>query len=1020
MQFPYNLEAVRKWQGYRESAAAVSKALEYARKNQTILNRVNFDYQWRLPECDQIKAAGLTFEMIDKTKVTNMIGPPCSVFPTIVQIMPNFADFSLALGQLLMYYSWPTISVMYYSNPEQITRCSRFSDILETTINTKFPDITINYKRQIANWTAANLKKHAQIVKDGSRVVVLCIDDIVKRRQIMLSYEDMGMKSSDYVYINVDSQMSAYVDEEDLNWLLDQNTIKDGLDAKALSMQPYLFYFGFSMKGGISDQQHALRKNMPAYMKEAPWLCNEDCANVTIGSYYAGYLFDTSFVYFWSLAQAINDMSGRMDINNIVRNGSLITQYSKGVFKGMTGEYTLDKNMTRNSIFQFGTYADSMNNVTPWVFYTIENAEVKTSLQYTDPLNTLFKPRSNFFPLNVPKCGYRNELCPDPFYVTNPIGFVGIIVGSILLVLIFLFIIGYVFRLRHLEQKRLDDLWRVHFMSLTKYSTYKGSLTDMQSKRSLMSTPSSNSKQMSFNEKKGGRYVVYVLNGDLVVGCEHSSMYVLKNSEMKHLRAMKALESDCINKFMGLSIDGTTIFSLWKYCSRGSLQDVLTNNTSITIDAFFTFSLIKDLCEGLAAIAQSAVLVHGNINSTTCLLDERWSLRLSNFGIPFIRSNEKKADKDLLWTAPELLRDPMKLPNTQSDVFAAAIVCSEIINQKLAYENSEFNNGHEEIVYMLKNAKQRICRPTLDPAVPDMNSALNHLVRDMWLENPSDRPKIETIRSLIKQMNPGNTQNLMDHVFGMLESYASSLEDDIQQRTKELVEEQKKADNLLFRMLPRQVAEKLKLGQTVVPENFDSVTIFFSDVVQFTTLASKCSNVQVVDLLNNLYTIFDEIINSHDVFKVETIGDGYLCVSGLPHRNGYKHVKEVADMSLELISKLVDFRIPHLPLERIRIRVGMHSNSCVAGVVGVAMPKYCLFGDAVNTASRMESSSKPSQIHMTSDANALLNQHYSQYITESRGEINIKGKGQMETFWLLGKEGGNLLYDDPNYNIIKK
>ncbi|EYC43701.1 hypothetical protein Y032_0483g2292 [Ancylostoma ceylanicum] len=203
-----------------------------------------------------------------------------------------------------------------------------------------------------------------------------------------------------------------------------------------------------------------------------------------------------------------------------------------------------------------------------------------------------------------------------------------------------------------------------------------------------------------------------------------------------------------------------------------------------------------------------------------------------------------------------------------------------------------------------------------------------------------------------------------------------------------------------------EAADRLKLGQSVEPETFESVTVFFSDVVSFTTIAGKGTPLQVVNLLNELYTIFDSIIDKHDVYKVETIGDAYLCVSGLPNRNGHEHVKEISSMSLGFMKSLKEFHIPYLPKENLNLRIGFHTGSVVAGVVGLSMPRYCLFGDTVNTASRMESNGKPGMIHISKAANDLLNE-VGGYKTESRGEVIIKGKGVMETYWLIGPSDGS-------------
>lgn len=153
------------------------------------------------------------------------------------------------------------------------------------------------------------------------------------------------------------------------------------------------------------------------------------------------------------------------------------------------------------------------------------------------------------------------------------------------------------------------------------------------------------------------------------------------------------------------------------------------------------------------------------------------------------------------------------------------------------------------------------------------------------------------------------------------------------------------------------VAEKLKLGLAVDPEEFSEVTIYFSDIVGFTTIAAHCTAVQVIDLLNDLYTIFDATINAYNVYKVETIGDAYMVVSGLPVRIP-DHAEQIATMALDLLHQSGRFKVKYLPGVPLQLRIGMHTGPCCAGVVGLTMPRYCLFGDTVNTASRMESSGK--------------------------------------------------------------
>ncbi|XP_030420323.1 guanylate cyclase soluble subunit beta-2-like isoform X2 [Gopherus evgoodei] len=214
--------------------------------------------------------------------------------------------------------------------------------------------------------------------------------------------------------------------------------------------------------------------------------------------------------------------------------------------------------------------------------------------------------------------------------------------------------------------------------------------------------------------------------------------------------------------------------------------------------------------------------------------------------------------------------------------------------------------------------------------------------------------------------------------------------------SKNLEAERKKTETLLYAMLPKHVANLLKEGKKVEAGEFNSCTILFSDIVTFTNICSACEPIQIVNMLNSMYSKFDRLTSVHNVYKVETIGDAYMVVGGVPVPIA-SHAKRVANFALGMRTAAREVMNP-ITGEPIQIRVGIHTGPVLAGVVGEKMPRYCLFGDTVNTASRMESHGLPNKIHLSPTAfRALQNQGFE--IVE-RGEIEVKGKGKMTTYIL--------------------
>ncbi|XP_014485315.1 PREDICTED: soluble guanylate cyclase 88E isoform X2 [Dinoponera quadriceps] len=223
----------------------------------------------------------------------------------------------------------------------------------------------------------------------------------------------------------------------------------------------------------------------------------------------------------------------------------------------------------------------------------------------------------------------------------------------------------------------------------------------------------------------------------------------------------------------------------------------------------------------------------------------------------------------------------------------------------------------------------------------------------------------------------------------------------LEESMRKLDDEMKRTDELLYQMIPKQVADRLRNGESPIDtcEMFDSVSILFSDVVTFTEICSRISPMEVVSMLNAMYSLFDTLTERNRVYKVETIGDAYMVVSGAPVKEN-DHADRVCDMALDMVEAITDLK-DRSTGNHLQIRVGIHSGAVVAGIVGLKMPRYCLFGDSVNTASRMEATSQAMQIHISQSTQELLSPTYK---VKERGEIEVKGKGTMKTYWLEKRE----------------
>ncbi|XP_012861642.1 guanylate cyclase D-like [Echinops telfairi] len=444
----------------------------------------------------------------------------------------------------------------------------------------------------------------------------------------------------------------------------------------------------------------------------------------------------------------------------------------------------------------------------------------------------------------------------------------------------------------------------------------------------------------------------------------------LRPSSLSLLQQMRELRHENVAACLGFFVARGVSALVLEHCSRGSLEDLLQNE-ALRLDWTFKSSLLLDLIRGVRYLHHRH-LPHGRLKSRNCVVDGRFVLKVTDHGYVELLEAQRApcaqpAPKELLWTAPELLRAPegLRRGTLKGDTFSLAIIMQEVLTRGPPYGSSGFSA--EEIIRKVASPPP-LCRPLVPPhhGPPECIQ----LMEQCWAEAPEDRPSLDQIYNQFKSINQGKKTSVADSMLRMLEKYSQNLEDLVQERTEELELERQKTERLLSQMLPPSVAEALKMGATVEPEYFEQVTIYFSDIVGFTTISALSEPIEVVGLLNDLYTLFDAVLGNHDVYK--TLEEGL----GQRRRSG-----KVVEAGLE------------------------SAGPCVAGVVGLTMPRYCLFGDTVNTASRMESTGLPYRIHVSRNTMQTLLGLDEGYKIDIRGQTELKGKGFEETYWLVGKAG---------------
>ncbi|KAJ6645523.1 Guanylate cyclase 32E [Pseudolycoriella hygida] len=723
----------------------------------------------------------------------------------------------------------------------------------------------------------------------------------------------------------------------------------------------------------------------------------------------AAYLYDAVHLYARALTKIIES-------NGNPKNGTAIIDHIKGTsYESAMGYLVyIDENgdaAGNYTILSINSSQNKTNNehgLYPIGTFNAPQLIEIPDLQLFDEIKWL----GSGPPVAEPRCGFRGEKCIS---YTGEIS--AGIAGGIVVILMIISLVLY--RNWRYEQELDSLLWKVDFKEIQMHENDKDNNTQQKQTRATHPLIRTSQVSLSSNPDADFRYSTIFTP----IGIYKGQLYAIKKvrkkciditREMKmELKMLRDLRHDNICAFIGACTDPPNICIITEYCTRGSLKDVLENE-DVKLDNMFTASMVADIIRGMLYLHDSPLRYHGALSTSNCLIDSRWVVKLSDFGLQAFKKGVEETNDiqtmntkclKLLYRAPELLRmgPAHEVPGTiKGDIYSFGIVLYEIHSRHGPFGET----GLSPIECLKKVLQPSDSSPPFRPSLQPLESSFDcvrECLKECWLEKPDDRPDLKSIRTKLRPLRKGMKANIFDNMMAMMEKYANNLEALVDERTDQLQEEKKKTDALLLQMLPRPVAEQLKKGNKVEAETYDMVTIYFSDIVGFTAMSAESTPLQVVDFLNDLYTCFDSIVGNYDVYKVETIGDAYMVVSGLPIRNGILHVAEIASMSLHLLGAVSEFKIRHRPHEQLLLRIGIHSGPVCSGVVGLKMPRYCLFGDTVNTASRMESTGLPLKIHCSAPCKELLDR-MGGYDLQERGFISMKGKGDQKTYWLLGED----------------
>ena len=462
------------------------------------------------------------------------------------------------------------------------------------------------------------------------------------------------------------------------------------------------------------------------------------------------------------------------------------------------------------------------------------------------------------------------------------------------------------------------------------------------------------------------------------MGCaEAIGICTKRRRVMLRLEAMKRLQHPRLIRLFGCftNRDGSEVIAVLQFAERGSLDDLL-HNPSIELTTAARAKLALDVAQAISYLhGLDSPIVGIKLRGHHILINGDYSCMVNISVTPKNSSDRTGTGRAVL--APEILNGGDD--TQQSDIYAFGMLLYEICHGREAFIDD--TRDADALTEALKDVDcDEVVRPNIRD---DLQPVLKQLISGCLSKLPHERT---TISDIIAILQPMAIESLTD---------ALTLAKDQQQ-------------DLLKQMLPDHVRVALLNGQPPPVEEFPLVTTYFSDVVNYTHLSGSQPTRLIMKMMDDLYTKFDELCVLHGMMKIDTAGDSFYAVSGLVHPPLIDHAARAAHFALDCSRAAATVLRAGSDTESVTIRIGLNCGPVISGVVGTTLlPKYSVMGDTVNVGSRMESTGQPGYIQISEMAKDLIvfqDAGLSSRIRKRAGKIQVKGKPDMQTYWLLTDE----------------